>query len=267
MRRRAARILKWLPGPQKGISVFSVLENLTKWGAVATICALGVAISHEYGYFSVVGTHFQTVATTFDYLVNALLWLPSTTIMAFVVYGFKDWMTQPAPYEWPRFPLILVGIISVPLVVTGTLTFFYGGNFAYELAYIMSIGTVYAGLWAYAFHYSHVPWENYRSFLFIPIVFIFSFAYGTILGNLDIQKTRDVYFLKYKTDSVVKPVVMLRGFERGLLVRDHVNDRVELVRWDELVSFSRFATSKKEPTLACKLLKIGCDKMLVPRRW
>lgn len=240
--------------------MIAILENFTKWFAVATVSALGVAVSHEYGYFSVIGTHFQTVATTFDYLVNALVWMPSLMIVVWIVYGFKDWMDEPSPYQWPKLPKLLVAVISVPVVLSAVLTFFTGGNFAYQLAYVVSIGALYVGLWAHAFHFPHVPWEGYRVFLFIPIIFIFSFAYGNIFGHADLRKTSDVYFLKYKTDSVVRPVVMLRGFERGLLVRDHLNDRVELVRWDELVSFSRFATSQTYPSLSCRIFNISCDK-------
>lgn len=244
--------------------MISIIENVTKWTAVATISALLIAVSHEYGYFSIVGAHFQTVATTLDYLVNALVWLPSTFFMVGIIVGFKDWITEPAPYQRPRLPKVLFRVTLSLAVFFGTVTFFIGGNFEYEIAYTAAIIIIYLGLWAYAFHYSHLAWENYRILLFVPLIFIFSFYYGRRLAYDDLKKTSDVYVLKYKKTYVVRPVVLLRGFERGLLVKDQANESIELIRWDELQSFSRMIPSKKEPPLACSWLDIGCKPARTP---
>jgi hypothetical protein len=39
-----------------------------------TIALLMMSITHEYGYFTLVGRHFQTLLTTTDYLANGVLW-------------------------------------------------------------------------------------------------------------------------------------------------------------------------------------------------
>ena len=54
----------------------------------ATIAVLITSVSHEVGYFFVIGSHFQTFLTTTDYLTNGVLWLR----VAFVtVWGMTDW--------------------------------------------------------------------------------------------------------------------------------------------------------------------------------
>jgi len=236
----------------------ALLENFPRWLALVTVAALGVAVVHEYGYFWIVGSHFQTVATTYDYLVNALLWLPSTTIMMLVVYGFKDFMTEPASYEWPKIPTFMIILAGGTFLVIGTITFVTGGKFAYETAYVLSAVAVYLGLAVYAFKYPHVPWETFRPVLFIPVILMFSFAYGSMSGERDLRKTDDVYFLARKGDNSSRAVVMLRSFEKGLLVRNHDLERTELVRWDDVASFWRFSTTKKEPSLACRWMRINC---------
>lgn len=131
----------------------ALVENFPRWLAVISVGALGVAVAHEYGYFWVLGPHFQTIATTYDYLVNALLWLPSTIFIVGVVYTFEGFMVEPENYSWPTFPpSLMIGVCS-PLVVIGTMTFFLGGTFVYEIAYLLSIAAVYCGLAAYAFKY------------------------------------------------------------------------------------------------------------------
>src|SRR5580693_3494951 len=53
-----------------------------------TVGLLLTSFAHEYGYFWLVGTNFQTLLTTSDYFTNAVLWLPVVLFFAIWV----DWM-------------------------------------------------------------------------------------------------------------------------------------------------------------------------------
>ena len=48
-----------------------------------TVTLLALSISHEYGYFLLIGRNFQTLLTTSDYLANSVLWLPLALMFVF----------------------------------------------------------------------------------------------------------------------------------------------------------------------------------------
>ncbi len=54
----------------------ALLDNFAAVLGSATIGLLLLSITHEYGYFWVVGSKFQTFLTTTDYFSNAILWVP-----------------------------------------------------------------------------------------------------------------------------------------------------------------------------------------------
>jgi hypothetical protein len=64
------------------------LDNFAAVLGSATIALLLLSVSHEYGYFWIVGSKFQTFLSTTDYFSNAILWVP---VMIIGMYGYLDW--------------------------------------------------------------------------------------------------------------------------------------------------------------------------------
>jgi hypothetical protein len=52
------------------------LDNFAAILGAVTVSLLLLSVTHEYGYFWIVGSRFQTFLTTSDYFSNAILWLP-----------------------------------------------------------------------------------------------------------------------------------------------------------------------------------------------
>jgi hypothetical protein len=241
----------------------ALIENFPRWFAIVSACALGVAVAHEYGYFWIIGPHFQTIATTYDYLGNALLWLPSTVFIVWVVYSFKHIILEPERNKWPRLDSLFLISNGVLIGASGVVSVFLGGPFILEVAWVLSIAAVYCGLAVYAFKLPHVSWETFHPLLFVPAILAFSFWYGSNLARLDLLKTDDIYALHRKSENSSGFVVMLRGFEKGLLVRVPDPNRTELVRWDDVVSLSRLDTPKE--SIACRLAGVMCKPKVKPK--
>jgi hypothetical protein len=53
-----------------------VLDKFPTIITASTFFVLVLAVTHEWGYFWVIGTHFQTLMSPSDYLSSGLLWLP-----------------------------------------------------------------------------------------------------------------------------------------------------------------------------------------------
>ena len=52
----------------------------------ATVTVLLMSVCHEFGYFTLIGRHFQTLLSTTDYLANGVVFLP---LASFFAYGVQ----------------------------------------------------------------------------------------------------------------------------------------------------------------------------------
>ena len=60
----------------------------------------------------------------------------------------------------------------------------------------------------------------------------------------DVARKRDPYLLHFKSGAT-EPRVLLRNFDRGVLVRNPVENRVEFHKWDDVVvSINKFRISR-----------------------
>ena len=65
------------------------VDAVPKYIGVVSFLVLLVTVVHEYGYFIVLGSHLQAIATTYDYLANALVWLPTAMGAIFSLQGLE----------------------------------------------------------------------------------------------------------------------------------------------------------------------------------
>ena len=64
------------------------LDHFAAVVGAATLALLLFSVRHEYGYFWVIGSHFQTFASTSDYFTNPTQWIVFTLCL---LYGWMDW--------------------------------------------------------------------------------------------------------------------------------------------------------------------------------
>jgi hypothetical protein len=77
-----------------------VLDKFPTIITASTFFVLVLAVTHEWGYFWVIGTHFQTLMSPSDYLSSGLLWLPYLGIWCFFVIALsrlQERFKQPEP--------------------------------------------------------------------------------------------------------------------------------------------------------------------------
>jgi hypothetical protein len=236
----------------------SFVDNFPKWIAIGSVLALAIAVSHEYGYFAIVGSYFQTVVTTYDYLANAVLWMPYSAALFGIVSIIEEQFQKPKIGVRPKLSKMawfLCAVVAVP----GAFLWFYGGALpVYSAIVILAIGIIYLANLAYATKYFHISWSLYKFIILIPIVLMFSFSYGVSTGWLDLKKTDDIYFVKLKNDEP-RPLIMLRGFEKGLLVREPMSDKIELLKWDNVQTLSKISSPLRGPSPSCRWFGWWCS--------
>src|ERR1700704_427534 len=64
------------------------VDNFAAVVGAATLALLLFSVCHEYGYFWVIGSHFQTFASTSDYFTNATQWIVFALVL---LYTWMDW--------------------------------------------------------------------------------------------------------------------------------------------------------------------------------
>jgi hypothetical protein len=67
-----------------------------------------------------------------------------------------------------------------------------------------------------------------------PLLFGIFFL-GIWDASIDSTRSTDPYLVKYKAQPAAELRVVLRNFDKGILVRNHMSGRVEFHKWDDVV--------------------------------
>ncbi|WP_426409444.1 hypothetical protein [Bradyrhizobium ganzhouense] len=240
----------------------SFLENFGSILGGVTVALLLMSVCHEYGYFLAVGQHFQTILTTTDYFGNAVLWLP---FMVVTMYISIDWnvllgrrIIKPFGINWGSlfwFALIVVWPVTALFL-----------PFAGPAAWVWAI----ALLWM-MYSDKLLPFEDAedetllllrRAMVVLPVVSALLFDHGYSHGREDLRTFDSPYDIEIRSGGTIHRI-MLRSLDKGLLVRDAANNRVEFLRWDDVVRLSRLARPMTTP-LACRWLGWNCPESIDP---
>lgn len=237
----------------------ALLDNFAAVLGSATIGLLLLSVTHEYGYFWVVGSKFQTFLTTTDYFSNAILWVP---LMVFAVYAYLDWdvLLGKRRYDigcgWSKT------IWFVSMFVWPVIAFFFLSDFLI-FTFILPVVFVWvafvAGKLPYAESESEVQQLVHRAMVIAPVVALVSFGSGLGQGQGALQGFNEPYQLELKTGNKMNRI-LLRTFDKGVLVRDPSENRIEFIKWDELQKLSRFAPRERNMPLSCSLFGLNCNQ-------
>lgn len=235
-------------------------DNFAAVLAAATLGLLFLSVCHEYGYFWIVGSRFQTFLSTTDYFSNAILWLP---VLTFLLYSYLDWgvMLGNKKYNFGKNWKWKLAFWSVTLGFPVFAFFDFKESFAFT--YALPIIFVWVGFVAgnlpYANTRSEVLRMAHRAMVIGPVVAVIAFSAGVMQAESALASFSEPYRLDLKAGIRLNRT-LLRTFDKGVLVRDPSADRIEFIRWDDLLSLSRLApTIRKEP-FSCSWFKINCSQ-------
>jgi hypothetical protein len=235
------------------------LENFAAALGMATVGLLLLSITHEYGYFWVVGSKFQMLLSTTDYFSNAILWIPFLVI---VTYGYLDWdvLLGKRRYEigrgwWNKIWFALM--FGSPVVAF----FFY--EHVWIFTFILPAIWVWVAWIAGKLPYSNAEIEGqrlvHRAMVVTPVVALVSFGGGVTQGQTALETFDEPYQLELKQGIKINRIV-LRTFDKGVLVRDPSENRIEFIKWEELQKLSRFAAAERNMPLSCQAFGINCPR-------
>jgi len=85
------------------------------------------------------------------------------------------------------------------------------------------------------------------------------FTLGYINASGDLKRTGDtsIYVIHTKSAGDLKRIP-LRNFEKGMLVHEPINNRVEVVLWTDVKSVEKPVTPNSNQSLVCRWFKVLC---------
>ncbi len=234
------------------------LERTTALVAASSILIIALSASHELGYFAKLGSSFfQSFVSASDYFTNSILWLP-VGIITLLAWGRQDWIWKatPRPNRKDRLSWILPTlIVGVPLLL---LIFDpYGGN-----QFLILIMLVYFWVLFFDVLFNPLPagllLEDVRKLVKIGVpVCAGLFCLGYQNASSDLKSYTGTYIFTFDNGDKTLSIP-LRSFDKGVLIRDPIQDRIELIRWDKIKSIQKGGASYEHNTVGCHLFGLWC---------
>jgi hypothetical protein len=220
--------------------------------AVAAISFLGLMVSgiFEWGYFSIIGSEFLRFAAVSDYIANAVVWLPASTLSLLLGFAIdiiirrtEHWQSEEQiiraaadpvalkrardrPYKLLMFAAILFAAIAVIFLPPPLQTPFY----------VFAVVVLWPRLVVYVFGHVNAPkigGAGLFAAIFVPMILALAYFGGRAQANAALS-TKSLPTTLQRSGMQEQRVLILRRFEKGLLVRDANERRIEFVRWEDI---------------------------------
>jgi hypothetical protein len=237
------------------------LDNFAAILDSVTVLLLLMSVSHEYGYFWYIGRHYQTLLTTSDYFSNAVLWLPTGLVL---LYAYLDWDVMLGRARYAPLGLNWEGVIFFLFFVIFPIVAFFYIPPTTPYIFLASLVVLWLRYGTRLLPFDGTDTELLqqirRALIVVPVVMAVVFGYGLGHGQSDLKSFDESYTLQLKDGEKVQRV-LLRTFDKGILVRDVVEDRIEFVRWDDIAKMYRFAPPPRNVSISCSWLGVNCPDL------
>jgi hypothetical protein len=234
----------------------SLFESIAAIVGATTFILLALSITHEYGYFYTIGPHFQTFLSTSDYFSNAILWLP----LMFIVFGWVDWnqlredrepkkrvLRQWRTWIWPAIGVLWLLFLTI------------NERWPPDWGYLACVLIMFFFLWS-------TVWRNVVALLppaeddFIKIgrlairlglpLLAAVFVLGWYNASNDLKRYNDPYVVRLKGSDERQLRIVLRNFDKGVLMKNTLENRVEFRRWEDIAAIEKPIASRSR-SFAC----------------
>jgi hypothetical protein len=235
------------------------LEHFAAIVGAVTVAILAISVSHEYGYFWSIGPQFQTFLTTTDYLANGVLWIPFGVIF---LLQAGEWKLEAKPtlrYSgwalWLWVTIMGGSLVYVVLTVTWPLDFI----FAFSIFGISSV--IWAFMWEKVCAKVSLdePFQRAAQEVvkFGPPILLGMFVWGSVNAREDLTTTRRSYDFRFKNEEIERPMIFLRNFDKGILLRNPVENKIEFRKWEDIATISKSVPDPTRP-LSCVFFSRWC---------
>jgi hypothetical protein len=228
----------------------------------STFLVLSLAVSHEWGYFSIVGVHFRGLMTAYDYFASALLWLPYIFLIFFVLTIYELIGLRMRDFRRTTGKDWFFHITGVLFLIQGFAAFLFAPPRGVGWPYTLALYYLWALFCYYVFNHEWIATNlNLGGILLAataPMLLAFTYVTGVGEGYSDLAKQGRLYSLQPNKDSPSRLVSVLRNFEKGILVRGETRE-IEFYKWSDITTFAYVPPEPSNRSHACQRLGVLCD--------
>jgi len=211
------------------------LEHFAAIVGAFTLALLTMSVAHEYGYFWSIGQEYQTFLTTSDYLTNGILWIPLALVFIYQAVEWKKLKEEPpSKTDWKDWRNWAWRALAIGVFGYAALAMSWPLSFVDAFDLVVICVFVWAAIWR---HFSpnvelDEPFQLIaRQMLRLgPPVIVAMFAYGSVNANSDLTRFGQAYAFRFKNEDAVQLRIFLRDFDKGLLLRNVADKKIEFRR-------------------------------------
>jgi hypothetical protein len=263
----------------------SLVENGPKATALLSFFVLMLTVFHDWGYFWIIGSKFQSLQTPYDYITNSITWLPLSLALLALYVGASGFIisqlisrrstvefdSQPPNLRraWLRQQLYRLTMLCAGLtLVSGAIWYVTKfpiapvfGACTFVSVYVMIACVFYARATRYEWSQAVVPLTALISF--VPIIVGLSFMGGLVEALAALSSRQNVYALRQKAVPD-KQVLLLRSLDKGALTYNLRDNKIAFTRWDDLVGIDHtFFPARREGSI-CNFTDHICNAAETP---
>ncbi|MBS0245841.1 MAG: hypothetical protein JSR61_04410 [Proteobacteria bacterium] len=242
--------------------------------ALISFGGLMLSVIYEWAYFSIIGREYQRLAVAGDYLANAVEWLPAVLggyfimwIVHLVLRRTEHWLSEEEIVQSTSSPEGTRKLRRRPFVLMAYLfpaTAIFSVMFFPPMVwpYFFSIGL--SALWPFLVIYifNH---ENARAWgtqlrpliVIVPLVIFAVYFSGRARAYADLVSKEQGHSL-LRSSGQQEPVLLLRSFSKGLLVKNAQSGQLEFVKWEDVRVLASDYFAGIGESLFCKWSGILC---------
>jgi hypothetical protein len=232
-----------------------------------TVTLVVVSVTHEYGYFTLIGRHLQTLLTTTDYFANSIVWLPFVIFMLLlsVEWGYLREVPERRKRNWKNWREWIRPSLVTLFFMFFLLTMTWPPNVLGMTTVTTAIVFVWGRIWPRV--YDKIGWvgEEWQAIAkhlvrFGPPFLVAVFVWGMVDASIDLDRAGDPYFFHFKHRERAEVRYFLRNFDKGVLVKDPASNFIEFIRWDDLASVETQARGRTR-SMACRFFDFACPQI------
>jgi hypothetical protein len=246
-------------------------EKIPSLLAVATFSALSLTVAHEWGYFGIIGTDFQSLFTTYDYLSEllvaigpafvALAVLLAIHVAAMRADNFKAVGRSTAKSKWVRF--ISDWFWEIFYSIMFVLVLLFSDETTRFYVYLV-VGLIWTRAIGYVYGHDHFAKFKMTPvgllLLGLPAFMLCAYGLGRDGAYRDLKQTAAQYRLHLKSRAASQSVILLRLLDKGLVVLDPVSKAVAFQPKEDIKLIERDAPTWETRSLVCRHYGWSCPK-------
>jgi hypothetical protein len=241
--------------------VDTILNRVSAISAAVTALAFVGAISHELGFFRIVGFEFLVLSTPSDYISAAMSWLPYAVawlfICAFVSFVFTDLFSEKKSFSvsYKRNKAKIISKILAIMYAISLLVLVLVRPIVSLDVYISMIISMYI-IWYLTNPSSYLSNNPNINPLIAPSILLFvlfiSLSYnigsGSALKDVNIEQSTTLMEAQGET----RQGKLLRAYDKGILFHEKGDGGVIFVRWEEVKKIRQVSGYADQPSLICR---------------